>query len=131
KTSEQVLKVQVRGYVEALSQRETANSEEAQRDDDSGVEQAIAAHLYQVLRGSNNLVFPNSRGKVEWYADQLRRLCERDGVPNEFWPHHGNLSKDVREEAEKALKAGNRPATAVCTTTLELGIDIGSIRTVG
>lgn len=131
KTSGQVLKVQVRGYVKAPKRQETANSDEAQQEEDSGVEQAIAAHLYQVLRGSNNLVFPNSRQKVEWYADRLRRLCEKEGVPNEFWPHHGNLSKDVREETEQALKAGNRPATAVCTTTLELGIDIGSIRTVG
>ncbi len=51
-------------------------------------------------------------------------------MPNEFWPHHGSLSKDLREQAEHALKAGDRPASAICTTTLELGIDIGSIKTV-
>lgn len=90
----------------------------------------VAGHLYQVLRGSNNLVFPNSRQKVEIYADLLRRKCERDSVPNEFWAHHGSLSKDYREEAERALKEGTRPATAICTTTLELGIDIGSVRSI-
>ncbi|EPL8102616.1 helicase-related protein, partial [Pseudomonas aeruginosa] len=68
--------------------------------------------------------------QVEWFADNLRRRCEQDGVPNEFWPHHGSLAKDIREETEKALKGGDRPATAVCTTTLELGVDIGSIKTV-
>jgi ATP-dependent Lhr-like helicase len=51
-------------------------------------------------------------------------------VPNEFWAHHGSLSRDLREEAEHALKGGDTAATAVCTTTLELGIDIGSIRSV-
>jgi ATP-dependent Lhr-like helicase len=90
----------------------------------------VAAHLYKVLRGTNNLVFPNSRQKVETFTDLLRRKCERDCVPNEFWAHHGSLSKEYREEAEQALKEGSRPATAICTTTLELGIDIGSVKSI-
>ncbi len=91
---------------------------------------AIAEYLYQNLRGSNNLVFPNSRGKVEEYADLLRRRSEQENVPNEFWTHHGSLSREIREEAEAALKQGSTAATAICTTTLELGIDIGNIRSV-
>lgn len=91
---------------------------------------AIGEHLYKVLRGSNNLVFPNSRRQVELYADLLRRRCERDNVLNEFWPHHGSLAKDIREEAEAALKEGQRPASAICTTTLELGIDIGAVKSI-
>lgn len=91
---------------------------------------AIADHLLKTLRGSNNLVFPNSRNKVELYADLLRRACEHSGIPNEFWPHHGSLSKSIREEAEQALKAGERPATAIATTTLELGIDIGAVKSI-
>lgn len=91
---------------------------------------AIAEYLFNHLRGSNNLIFPNSRSKVEYFADQLRRRCEREGVPNEFWPHHGSLSRELREESEAALKSGERSTSAICTTTLELGIDIGSIRSV-
>ena len=91
---------------------------------------AIGEHLYKVLRGSNNLVFPNSRNRVELFADLLRRRCERERVPNEFWPHHGNLAKEIREETEAALKDGQRPATAICTTTLELGIDIGAVKSI-
>ena len=53
-----------------------------------------------------------------------------EGVPNEFWPHHGSLSRELREESETALKSGETAASAICTTTLELGIDIGSIRSV-
>ncbi|MGB0122023.1 MAG: helicase-related protein, partial [Silvibacterium sp.] len=90
----------------------------------------IADYLYRHLRGSNNLVFPNSRSKVEYYADRLRRRCEIESVPNEFWPHHGSLSRELREESEAALKSGETSATAICTTTLELGIDIGNIRSV-
>lgn len=90
----------------------------------------IATDLFTTLRGHNNLVFPNSRAKVELYADLLRRACEELGIPNEFWPHHGSLSKDIREETEHALKAGDAPATAIATTTLELGIDIGAVKSI-
>ena len=57
-------------------------------------------------------------------------MCENERVPNEFWPHHGSLAKDIREETEAALKQKERPASAVCTSTLELGIDIGSVKSV-
>jgi ATP-dependent Lhr-like helicase len=90
----------------------------------------VANQMYRALRGTNNLIFPNSRRMVEIYADLLRKACEREGYPNEFWPHHGSLSKELREDAERALKAGDRPASAVCTTTLELGIDIGAVKSV-
>lgn len=91
---------------------------------------AIAEHLFKVLRGSNNLVFPNSRREVERYTHLLNKLCEQTKVPNEFWPHHGNLSKEIRYETEVALKQRERPASAVCTSTLELGIDIGAVKSV-
>lgn len=138
KNSNQTLQVQVRGYIQPPMSELMKASVERSHVGENGVDQeneaspdfAIADHLYKVLRGSNNLIFPNSRAQVEWYADQLRRRCENDGLPNEFWPHHGSLSKDLREQAEQALKAGNQAASAICTTTLELGIDIGSIKTV-
>ena len=137
KSSGQELQVQVRGYIEQPMQQlvvehpENASTDEgAEKEDTSGTKVAIAGHLYKVLRGHNNLIFPNRRQEVEWFADRLRSLCENDGVPNEFWPHHGSLSKELRQDAEQALKAGDPPASAVCTTTLEMGIDIGSIRTV-
>lgn len=139
KSSGQELLVQVRGYLErpmeeVLRQHAESSEQTVEDDDDentgAGTKMAIAEHLYKVLRGSNNLIFPNSRQGVEWYADRLRSLCDRDGVVNEFWPHHGSLSKELREDTERALKAGGLPASAVCTTTLELGIDIGNIKTV-
>lgn len=135
KSSGHDLQVQVRGYLtqpntnQANAQHDEDKDKDEEQDND-GTQQAIAAHLYKVLRGSNNLIFPNRRKDVEWYADRLRQLCENDGVPNEFLPHHGSLSKDLREDTERALKAGSPPASAVCTTTLELGIDIGNIKAV-
>ncbi|WP_368668062.1 DEAD/DEAH box helicase [Pseudomonas sp. FSL A6-1183] len=136
KNAGQTLQIQVKGYIqlpmckllEGRDKLESASDDEP--EDQHSPDFAIAEHLYKVLRGSNNLVFPNSRTQVESFADRLRRCCERDAVPNEFWPHHGSLSKDLREQAEHALKSGEFPATGICTSTLELGIDIGSIKNV-
>lgn len=142
-SANQQLKVQLRGYlVEAVKEPRIENPvlvldssgpehvSSAQDDAESKADASVADHLFNVLHGSNNLLFPNSRSKVEYYSDLLRRRCEREGIPNEFWPHHGSLSREIREDAEAALKAGDRPATAVCTTTLELGIDIGSVKSI-
>lgn len=88
----------------------------------------IADQLFATLRGSNNLVFAGSRAKVELISDRLRLRCERSGITNEFFPHHGNLAKGIREELEDRLKQGDLPTTGVATATLELGIDIGSVK---
>lgn len=97
---------------------------------DAPAPSAIAQHLFAALRGTNNLVFPNSRREVERYTHLLRGLCDAARVANEFWPHHGSLSKEIRYETEAALKQKERSATAICTSTLELGIDIGAVRSV-
>lgn len=128
KSGNQDLRIQLRGYEAKAIPIKKAGA--APEEEGSATADLVADHLYQVLRGSNNLLFPNSRNMVEYYSDLLRRRCEHDGVPNEFWPHHGSLSREIREDTERALKAGDRPATAVCTTTLELGIDIGAVKSV-
>ncbi|MCW2311315.1 DEAD/DEAH box helicase [Rhodoferax antarcticus] len=88
----------------------------------------IADELFERLRGANYLVFPAGVGMVEFYADALRKRCEDAGLPVTYFPHHGRLAKTEREETEAELKRGNLPVSAICTTTLEMGIDIGAIK---
>ena len=119
------LRVQVRGYRKTDADADSFQlSGTARRD-----EVEICRHLFQTLRGSRNLIFMNGRGAVEKYADLLAQLCTQQQVPNEFWPHHGSLAKDLREAAETLLKS-DRPANLVCTTTLEMGIDVGDVRSI-
>ena len=131
KTSKSNLELQIRGYVRRLSRQNTEDCEEGFEENRNHCNypepSAIAGDLYRLLRGTSNLVFANSRANTEMYAVSLRKACKDNHVPNEFFPHYGNLSKDFRETLEKRLQTGSLPTTAVCTTTLELGIDIGSI----
>lgn len=92
---------------------------------------AVAGQLLETMRGKNGLVFAGRRQNVEILADLLRLGCESRHLPNEFFPHHGSLSKELREELEQRLKQGALPTTAICTSTLELGIDIGAVAAVG
>lgn len=135
KTSGVELKILVKGYeeplvVQALDTSSAIEDTEANDAPEPTTPAQIAAHLYKGLRGSNNLIFPNSRREVERYTHLLNKMCETNGVPNEFWPHHGNLSKEIRSDTEVALKQKERPASAICTNTLELGIDIGAVKSV-
>ena len=116
------LKVQIRGFLEEGDQ--STNHEI--REDESSARCAVAEHLFSRLRGSSNLIFAGSRQSVEWYADKLRVISENASLPVEFFPHHASLSREHRIDLEKRLKT--HPATtAVCTSTLELGVDIGDI----
>lgn len=91
----------------------------------------IAADLARCFRDSTNLVFGNSKQSLEILADRLHRQADHENWPHDpFIVHHGSLAKDLRMEAEEILKSG-RPTTALCSSTLEMGIDIGAIRAVG
>lgn len=114
------LQLQLRGYV-------TGDKD----DEGPSATDAIALHLFGHLRGSDNLVFAGARQAVEIYSDRLRTLCEKEHLPQEFYPHHASLSREHRDFVERRLKDGSAPTTAICTSTLELGIDIGDVTCVG
>ncbi|QUY43242.1 DEAD/DEAH box helicase [Acaryochloris marina] len=119
------LKLQLRGYRSAPPDPEEEEDETMPPPD--AVE--IAQHLFQSLRGEKNLIFINSRRQVERYADILRNFSAEYRVPNEFMPHHGSLSKELRAEAEEALKR-DHPVNVICTMTLEMGIDVGAVQSI-
>lgn len=128
KQSQSSLKMQVRGYKEKEPDTSKISAEET--SDVKNTEQQIAQDLYETLRGDSHLVFANSRQRTENFAVMLSDLCEKNHMPNEFFPHHGSLSKELRTDLESRLQKDTLPTTAVCTMTLELGIDIGKVKSV-
>ncbi|PPK48381.1 helicase-related protein [Clostridium algidicarnis] len=58
----------------------------------------------------------------------LSRLGKKRGSDTRYFAHHSSVSKDMRLTAEKFAKSSKGELfTICCTSTLELGIDIGSV----
>ncbi|MEM2217485.1 MAG: DEAD/DEAH box helicase [Thermofilaceae archaeon] len=69
----------------------------------------------------NVLIFVNTRDTAEALGVKLRRFFE-----NSIAVHHGSLSKEERISVELGLKNGKLKGV-IATSSLELGIDVGSI----
>lgn len=107
-----------------------SNDQGEDEDDGSGGLIGIARHLHDNFRGKTNLVFCNRKNQIESLSDLLARHAKRERVSNQFRVHHGSLSREIRQDVEAELQSG-RPCTALCSSTLELGIDVGGCDAVG
>jgi len=67
------------------------------------------------------LLFTNTRDEAEYLGTILKNQSDI-----KVDVHHGSLSKEMREETEHTLRSGEA-GIVVCTSSLELGLDIGSV----
>ncbi len=84
---------------------------------------AIHPRLLELIRAHRTtIVFVNSRGLCERLAQRLNDLAGEPLVR----AHHGSIAHPQRREIEEALKNGQIRGI-VATSSLELGIDMGSV----
>ena len=67
------------------------------------------------------LLFTNTRDEAEYFGTILKNQKEID-----IDVHHGSLSREIREDTESKLRTGVA-GIVVCTSSLELGLDIGAV----
>jgi len=93
-----------------------------------GIMDDVAVEIIEYVKKQNItspvLLFTNSRGESERLSSILK---QKTSINIEL--HHGSLSRLVREETEDMLKQG-KSGIVVCTSSLELGLDIGSVELV-
>ncbi len=85
--------------------------------------QSIHPRLLEIVRErTSTLIFVNARRVAERLAGALNELAGEQLAR----AHHGSLASAQRSEIEELLKAGRLKAL-VCTSSLELGIDMGAV----
>lgn len=88
----------------------------------------VVARLREISKrigGKTTLVFTNTRPTAEALGSRFRLLEPETPI----MVHHGSLSYGSRFMAEQKLKSGELRAV-ICTSSLELGIDVGRVEQV-
>lgn len=87
-------------------------------------EPKIASHLRVIAevieRNTSTLIFVNTRQTAEALGSRFKSMDVDVGI------HHGSLAKAARIEVEAEFKNGEIDAL-LCTSSMELGIDVGRI----
>jgi ATP-dependent Lhr-like helicase len=78
-----------------------------------------------VQQHKTTLIFTNTRAATERVVDHLKHKFPGKYADN-IGAHHGSLGKELRHRLEDRLRKGELKVV-VCSTSLELGIDIGFI----
>jgi ATP-dependent Lhr-like helicase len=111
--------------IEVLSPEQT--QKDVARAKNYSVDPEVVAHIRTIqavvkdAKNKSSLIFVNTRRAAEMLASLINKL--EKGL---IGVHHGSLSKEMRIEAEVKLKQGVIKGL-ICTSSMELGIDIGSI----
>jgi ATP-dependent helicase Lhr and Lhr-like helicase len=132
---DKTIRYRIKGYLRldedgAADSSGSSSNEAPEGPTETEDDRRLATDLIRTFSGKTSLIFANSRAKLEFYADLTRRILERKNLPNTFRVHHGSLSKAEREDTEEALRS-DRPTSTFCSSTLELGIDVGNVVAVG
>jgi ATP-dependent Lhr-like helicase len=123
KTLELTVEVPVEDMAKLGEIDELPSGPAAQGPRRTSIWQSIHPRLLEIVRGrTSTLIFVNARRVAERLAGALNELA---GEPIAR-AHHGSLAAAQRSEIEEMLKAG-RIKALVCTSSLELGIDMGAV----
>lgn len=123
------IQLRIYGYLRSRSRRDS-KPETGAIEFSPGSAGQLEKDVFEAFHGKTALIFINAKSDIEKIADFAQRESERLGIPSPFRVHHGSLSKAEREDTEEALKSAN-PTTTFCSSTLEMGIDVGNVKVVG
>ncbi|MFB6291931.1 MAG: ATP-dependent helicase [Candidatus Nanohaloarchaea archaeon] len=90
------------------------------------IQEAMYDRMHDLIQDhESTLIFTNTRSATERVVNNLKERFP-DHYDDNIGAHHSSMSREVRLEVEEKLKAGEMKV-GVTSTSLELGVDIGSV----
>ena len=119
-----IVEVDVGSKVEFAVREPEITDEDERLAGKLATDESVASHVRAILDvvadHDSTLIFVNTRQTAEALGSRVKELDANVGV------HHGSLSKSARIDVEDRFKAGELDAL-LCTSSMELGIDVGRI----
>jgi ATP-dependent Lhr-like helicase len=119
-----IVEVDAGSLVDFRVLRPTVTDEDEQLAGRLAADAEVASHIRtirDIVRAhESTLIFVNTRQTAEALGSRFKALGEPIGV------HHGSLSRDARVDVEDRFKTGEVDGL-VCTSSMELGIDVGRV----
>ncbi|MGB9965453.1 DEAD/DEAH box helicase [Halobacterium hubeiense] len=120
----EVIEVDVTSKVEFTVREPEVTERDERLSNELLTSPSMASHVRAIREivddHDSTLIFVNTRQTAEALGSRFKELDANIGV------HHGSLSKDARIEVEDQFKAGELDGL-LCTSSMELGIDVGRI----
>ena len=113
---------------EAKEEQAGEETKLAEKNEKEGIE-AVKFYnfIYANTLRKKSIIFANSKKQVERTIFNLKKIAAENNTPDKYLVHHGDISAERREFAEKKMKLGEGYPVIGATNTLELGIDIGGV----
>ncbi|WP_115862907.1 DEAD/DEAH box helicase [Halorussus litoreus] len=119
-----IVEVDVGSKVEFAVREPEITEEDGRLAGELMTDESVASHVRAIREIVENhdstLIFVNTRQTAEALGSRFKELDANIGV------HHGSLSKEARIDVEDRFKTGKLDAL-LCTSSMELGIDVGRI----
>ena len=120
----EIVSVDVGSRVEFTVTRPAITPEDERLAGELATTEEMASHVRAirdaVADNESTLVFVNTRQTAEALGSRLKKCGAAIDV------HHGSLARDVRVDVEDKFKTGDL-AGLICTSSMELGIDVGRV----
>jgi len=120
----EIIEVDVTSKVEFTVREPEITERDEQLSNELMTSPSMASHVRTIRdivgEHDSTLIFVNTRQTAEALGSRFKELDANIGV------HHGSLSKEARVEVEDRFKAGDLDGL-LCTSSMELGIDVGRI----
>jgi ATP-dependent helicase Lhr and Lhr-like helicase len=107
------------------------------QDPDIQIPQAIVTDIRELTRHHSAMIFCNSRARAEELSVRLNELVQMEIQTNKihgmdpgsalYLTHHSSIDRKEREFVEEMMRSSTIPRSVICTSSMELGIDIGQV----